>query len=182
MKTFFWVVVSAWLVLDSYVLLAKNKGSQHIVDRRSKFVIVAFIVTGVFLAIAPRDFRVTWRNTATFQITQNVGVMLMVAGVVLRLISILTLGKHFTPDIALTENHQLIRRGIYRFVRHPSYTGEILAFGGTALVFNHLLSSLVVFLFPFLGFLYRAILEERKLLELFGEEYQEYMSQTRRFI
>jgi len=33
-----------------------------------------------------------------------------------------------------------------------------------------------------LGFLYRTILEERKLLELFGEEYREYMSQTRRFI
>lgn len=182
MKIFFWIVVGAWLILDSYVLFAKNRNPHQIVDRKSKFILLAFILSGVFLAVIPKDFQVAWRSTTTFQLIQKIGIFCMAKGVLLRFISILTLGRYFTVDITFMENHKLIRRGIYRFVRHPSYTGEILAFGGTALVFNHFPSSFFVFFFPLCGFLYRTILEEQKLLEIFGEEYREYMSQTRRFI
>jgi len=139
-------------------------------------------VGGVLLAIIPRDFRLAWKSMTAFTPWQEAGVFVMLGGVFLRFASILTLGRHFTLDIALVENHRIVRKGIYRFVRHPSYTGEIFAFGGAALVFWHLPSSLFIFFLPLFGFLYRALLEERKMLELFGEEYREYMSQTRRFI
>ncbi|MCX7668105.1 MAG: isoprenylcysteine carboxylmethyltransferase family protein [Atribacterota bacterium] len=182
MKTFFWTIVLSWLIVDLYVLFFKSRNPQQVVDRRSKFVVVACIASGVVLSLLPRDFRETWIRRENFTTLQEIGVFCMLAGVILRCISILTLGRHFTPDIALVENHRLIQKGIYRFVRHPSYTGEILAFGGTAFVFWHIPSSIFVFFLPLLGFLYRASLEERKLLELFGEEYREYMSKTRRFI
>lgn len=182
MKTLFWITVLVWMTLDLWVLLGRNQNLHQIVDRRSKFVVMVCIGSGVILAILPRDFRLTWQSRVTFGPIQHVGVSLMIAGVSLRLISILTLGKHFTPDIALVKNHQLVRKGIYRLIRHPSYTGEFFAFGGTALVFWHVPSSLFISVLPFLGFLYRAFLEERKLLAIFGEEYREYMRKTRRFI
>ncbi|NSW76440.1 MAG: isoprenylcysteine carboxylmethyltransferase family protein [Candidatus Atribacteria bacterium] len=164
------------------MLLGKNQNLHQIVDRRSKFVVMVCIGSGVILAILPRDFRLIWQSRATFGPAQHVGVALMIAGVSLRLISILTLGKHFTPDITLVKNHKLVRKGVYRLIRHPNYTGEFFAFGGTALVFWHVPSSLFIFVPPFLGFLYRAFLEEQKLLAIFGEEYREYMRKTRRFI
>ncbi|MEN3185314.1 MAG: isoprenylcysteine carboxylmethyltransferase family protein [Atribacterota bacterium] len=181
-KTLFWIIVLSWMTLDLWVLLGKNQNLHQIVDRRSKFVVMVCIGSGVILAILPRDFRLTWQIRTAFNPVQQLGIGLMIAGVSLRLIAILTLGKYFTPDIAIAENHKLVRKGVYRLIRHPSYTGEFLAFGGAALVFWHFPSSLFIFFLPFLGFLYRASLEERKLLECFGEEYREYMSKTRRFI
>lgn len=178
----FYVVVAFWLALDLYVLFAKNRNIQHIADRKSKLVIIASIGSGVALAIAPRDFRLSWLARERFDTVHHAGVILTIGGVLLRLIAIRTLGKYFTPDIALVKGQSIVTKGVYRFLRHPSYTGELLAFGGVALVFWHFPSSLYVFLLPLCGFLYRTFLEERKLLELFGEEYREYMRRTRRFI
>ncbi|MEN3202645.1 MAG: isoprenylcysteine carboxylmethyltransferase family protein [Atribacterota bacterium] len=182
MEAVFWISVAFWLILDLYVLFAKNRNVQRIVDRKSKFVIIALIGSGVILALAPKDFRTSWLARERFSTVHHIGVFLVVGGVVLRLVAIRTLGKYFTPDIALVEGQRIVTAGIYRFLRHPSYTGEILAFGGLALVFWHFPSSLCIFILPLLGFLYRTFLEERKLLELFGKEYESYMKSTRRFI
>lgn len=182
METLFWVVVAFWLVLDLYVLLARNRNIQHIADRKSKIVIIASIGSGVALAVAPRDFRLSWLARERFDAVHQIGVLLMVGGVLLRLIAIRTLGKYFTPDITLVAGQSIVTKGVYRFLRHPSYTGELFAFGGVGLVFWHFPSSLYIFVLPLCGFLYRTFLEERKLLELFGEEYREYMKRTRRFI
>ncbi|MCS7241186.1 MAG: isoprenylcysteine carboxylmethyltransferase family protein [Candidatus Caldatribacterium sp.] len=182
METFFWVVVALWLILDLYVLFARNRDLRNIADWKSKFVIIASVSSGVTLAVIPEDFRLSWLVRERFTAVHHVGVVLMVGGITLRLLAIRTLGKYFTPDIALVEGQRIVTTGVYRFLRHPSYTGELLAFGGVALVFWHFPSSLYIFLFPLLGFLYRALLEERKLLEFFGEEYREYMRRTRRFI
>lgn len=106
----------------------------------------------------------------------------MAEGTILRSIAVYTLGRHFTPDITIVEGHRIVTEGVYRFLRHPSYTGELFIFRGLALVFWHFPSSLFVFLLPLFGFLYRTFLEERKLLEVFGDEYRKYIQSTRRFL
>ena len=59
--------------------------------------------------------------------------MLFVAGLILRWWAIITLGRFFTVDVTIEKDHELVERGPFRIVRHPSYTGVLLAFVGLAL-------------------------------------------------
>lgn len=178
----FWGVVFFWWALDFYVLVLRKNGYHKIIERKSKYIIIGLILTGVLLAVAPESFRTTWRNR-DFGVTQLIGTAVLSIGVLMRFIAIRTLGKHFTPDIGVVEQERkLITRGLYSKIRHPSYTGEIIAFLGLAIVFQHFPSSFFIFAFPTIAFIFRAIVEEKKLLEELGEIYLEYRKRTRMFI
>ncbi|KAJ7174613.1 hypothetical protein C8R46DRAFT_1252382, partial [Mycena filopes] len=59
-----------------------------------------------------------------------VGSLLIICGALLRLQCYHALGKHFTFEMGITHNHRLITTGPYNYVRHPSYTGAVLAYFG----------------------------------------------------
>lgn len=181
MKYVFWLALVFWWSMDFYVLVLKRNAYSKILDRKSKFIMSMLIFGGVILAVAPEDFRAVWR-TREFGLFQIAGTIVVAAGVLLRLTAILTLGEYFSPDIAITSDRKLVRKGIYSKIRHPSYTGEIIAFIGLAILFQHFPSSIYISLFPTIAFVYRAIVEERKLLEEFGEEFLEHKKNTRMFI
>ena len=78
--------------------------------------------------------------------------------------------------------HRLIDTGPYRFVRHPSYTGALMAFLGLAPCLANW-ASLAVMLVPvLLVFLRRMHVEEDALLQAFGNQYRDYMRRTKRLI
>jgi protein-S-isoprenylcysteine O-methyltransferase len=58
------------------------------------------------------------------------GAALFAAGLALRWYAIVYLGRFFTVNVAISKDHRLIDTGPYRFIRHPSYTGAIMAFVG----------------------------------------------------
>ena len=65
------------------------------------------------------------------------GVFLFVAGLLLRWWAIITLGRFFTVDVTIEKDHELVERGPFQMVRHPSYTGVLLAFVGFALTLHN---------------------------------------------
>lgn len=108
--------------------------------------------------------------------------MLIVVGVTIRLTAIFTLKKFFTVRVTILSDHQLIQRGLYAHIRHPSYLGVLLAFLGVGLGMCNGLSLLIVFL-PILGaFLYRIHVEECALQQRFGPEYAAYCDSTKRLV
>ena len=111
-----------------------------------------------------------------------IGVALFVGGIGLRWYSILHLGRFFTVSVSIATDHQLIDTGPYRFVRHPSYTGALIAFIGFALVMRNWMSVIVLSLPIAFAFLYRIHVEERALIEALGERYRAYMKRTKRLI
>ncbi|MGB9905911.1 MAG: methyltransferase family protein [Candidatus Saccharicenans sp.] len=181
MRYLFWAIVFFWWALDFYLLVFKRNHEQKVAERKSKFIVTLLILIGVGLALVPENFRSVWRHRE-FGTLQVFGTFVILAGVAIRFLSVLTLGKHFARDLGVHREKELVTTGIYSRVRHPSYTGEIISFLGVGLVFQHFPASLFITIFPVVAFVYRAMVEEKMLLEEFGREYEEYRQRTRMFI
>ena len=87
------------------------------------------------------------------------------------------LGQNWSSAVSIKEQHQLIRSGPYRFVRHPIYAGMILAMLGTALANGKVRGALGVLLVWF-GFLVKSRMEEQFMTRTFGPDYDDYRRTT----
>jgi protein-S-isoprenylcysteine O-methyltransferase len=111
-----------------------------------------------------------------------VAVALFVAGLALRWWAIVTLGRFFTVDVTIEQDHELVERGPFRWVRHPSYTGVIIAFLGWSLTLGNWAAIVVVLVPIFIAFIRRMKVEEAALQRALGERYVAYMRRTKRLI
>ena len=111
-----------------------------------------------------------------------VGIALFIAGLAWRWYSIFYLGRFFTVNVAIASDHRLIDTGPYRHIRHPSYTGALLAFLGLSLCLYNWASVLVVMTGTLVAFGYRIRVEEAALAQGLGEDYRGYMRRTRRLL
>jgi protein-S-isoprenylcysteine O-methyltransferase Ste14 len=104
----------------------------------------------------------------------NAGTVLIIAGVAFRWYSIRVLGQFFTRDVAIRENHRIIRNGPYRILRHPSYSGYLLATTGIAVALNNWAASAELLVINFAIYIHRITIEEAALKAAFGESYTAY--------
>ena len=93
----------------------------------------------------------------------------------------LRLGRNWSGLVDLKHDHELIRSGPYAYVRHPIYSGLLLAVVGMVLIIGEL-RTLLALCIVFATFLYKVRLEERWLGELFGASYANYRRHTRALI
>lgn len=112
----------------------------------------------------------------------DVGLIVMTAGQLLRWWSIATLGRLFNVTVAIREDHRLVERGPYRFLRHPSYTALLLVHAGAGLCFGNVLTLIVLTVPVAAALLYRMHVEEQVLVHELGPSYLEYMGRTSRLI
>jgi protein-S-isoprenylcysteine O-methyltransferase Ste14 len=110
------------------------------------------------------------------------GVVLFVAGLLLRWWAIITLGRFFTVDVTIEKDHELVERGPFRMVRHPSYTGVLLAFVGFGLSLRNWAALLVILLPIGAAFIHRMNVEEDALSRALGRRYTDYMKRTKRLV
>lgn len=92
------------------------------------------------------------------------------------------LGRFFSVDVAIANDHRVVDTGPYRFVRHPSYTGLLMQCAGLAVALGTLSSILIIVLPTFLALFYRIHVEEKALLHSLGEDYTAYTRRTKRLI
>src|ERR1044071_3886245 len=110
------------------------------------------------------------------------GVVLFVAGLTLRWWAIITLGRFFTVDVTIEKDHELVERGPFRMVRHPSYTGVLLAFVGLGLSLRNWAALLVILVPIGAAFVHRMHVEEDALSHALGPRYAKYMERTKRLV
>jgi protein-S-isoprenylcysteine O-methyltransferase len=149
-------------------------------DRYSFPLLWILIGVGVFAGIVATNI---FRFAAMSQpIVSLIGVALFLAGVLLRWYSIVHLGRFFTVDVAIAAGHKVIETGPYRFVRHPSYTGALLAFVGFGLCLRNWMAVLLLLIPITAAFLWRIKVEERALHDALGDGYGGYAARTKRLI
>jgi protein-S-isoprenylcysteine O-methyltransferase len=107
---------------------------------------------------------------------------LFAAGLAVRWWAIVTLGRFFTVDVVIEKDHEVVQRGPFRWVRHPSYTGVLLAFLGWAMTLWNWVALAVVLVPIFVAFLRRMKVEEEALSRALRERYQQYMKRTKRLV
>ena len=110
------------------------------------------------------------------------GVVLFAVGLLLRWWAIITLGRFFTVDVTIEKDHELVERGPFRIVRHPSYTGVLLAFVGLGLSLGTWAALLVILLPIGAAFIRRMNVEEDALSRALGPHYADYMKRTKRLV
>lgn len=107
----------------------------------------------------------------------DVGLAMVVAGLAFSVWARVTLGRNWSAAVTVKEQHELVVQGPYRFVRHPIYTGILLAFLGTALAQNEW-RSLLAFVLVWLSLWRKWRLEERFMQDTFGDAYTKYRAST----
>jgi protein-S-isoprenylcysteine O-methyltransferase len=103
-------------------------------------------------------------------------------GLVVRWWAIVTLGRFFTVDVVIEKDHEVVQRGPFRLVRHPSYSGVLLAFVGWAITLGNGVAMAVVLVPIFIALLIRMNVEEEALQRALGDQYGAYMRRTKRLV
>lgn len=115
-------------------------------------------------------------------IALDVGIVLLIAGSLLRRYCFRTLGKYFTAAVTVNAGQPVIDKGPYRWIRHPGYTAGFIMYLGIGLAFGSYLSLIIFFVMIWVVYSRRISAEEKALLEVIGEPYRQYMARTKKFI
>jgi protein-S-isoprenylcysteine O-methyltransferase Ste14 len=107
--------------------------------------------------------------------------VLVVAGVALACWSRYVLGRNWSSVVQIKRGHDLIETGPYRHVRHPIYTGILVAFIGTALKEGDV-RCIFAFAILFASFWRKLRMEERMLGDAFGPAYAAYRARTKALV
>ena len=109
-------------------------------------------------------------------------VLLEIGGVALRIWAIRHLGRFFTVDVGIQHGHEVIQDGPYRFVRHPSYSGSVLALAGLGCLTFNWLGLILIVVCTLWAYALRIPVEEKVLFAEFGQKYADYAARTKRLI
>jgi protein-S-isoprenylcysteine O-methyltransferase Ste14 len=174
----------AWILLEVVVAIGtrtwRRQGKLH--DRGSQLILwvvicVSFTAAGWVAATVPNmDFHLPGLPL------RIASVVLLAVGLTIRITAIVTLGKSFSANVAIRSSQTVLRRGLYRVVRHPSYLGLEIIFLAAGLHFHNWISLAIILILPTAAMVYRMHVEEAALLGAFGSDYAEYMKTTKRLL
>ena len=106
-----------------------------------------------------------------------VGIALVVVGLLFTIWARLYLGRNWSGEVRIANEHELMRSGPYRFVRHPIYSAILGMYIGTVLVSGEIHAP-IAFVIVTLAYWRKIGLEERALHERFGAEFAAYSRET----
>lgn len=170
-----WYVFAAYWAITA-LRVKRTKAREKSVDR---LITVAAVVIGYELLFArwSRIGPLGLRFVPQELWIACLGIALTCLGTAISIWARYCLGEYWSARVTLKEGHQLIRSGPYAFVRHPIYTGMLVACFGTALVVGEGRGILAVVLL-LAAHSRKAMREERMLTQEFGDQYTSYRHST----
>ncbi|MEO7325712.1 MAG: isoprenylcysteine carboxylmethyltransferase family protein [Dokdonella sp.] len=167
-----WCVV--WLISARGV--KRDRREESPASRAAHLLPLAVAALLLWLPTLPGGFLCgrLWPATLT---TYFAGVAIVALGLGFSIWARMHLGRNWSGTVTLKESHELIRSGPYALVRHPIYTGLLLGFVGSAVSRDEWRGVLAVAI-VFLALWRKLRLEERWMIETFGDVYQRYRKEV----
>ena len=156
------------------------------IREKGKSLDVAIVIAGGMIwfsafAVSVLDFIFVQKMVYRFDFISLIGLILGLVGSAIRIQARRTLRRFWSPVVKILPEHRLITYGVYKYIRHPGYLGEILIYFLVPVFFHSLYGFLItIFIIPLL--LYRIRIEEHILIEKFGEKYRDYMRNSKKII
>jgi protein-S-isoprenylcysteine O-methyltransferase Ste14 len=170
-----WIVFAAYWLINSF----KTRANVRKESALSRYGVMLLLASGYALLFSDRarigvlGVSLIPRSSAS----AILGIVLTWLGVALAIWARYHLGQNWSARVTIKENHQLVRSGPYAQLRHPIYSGIILATIGTALTIGEW-GCLMGILLVLTGFSLKAMKEENMLTEQFGSAFEEHRKHT----
>jgi protein-S-isoprenylcysteine O-methyltransferase Ste14 len=179
-----WIASGLWVLSEIGLALYTHSSKKEDVSVREQtslrrlwlVIIPCTVVGGFWCAQSPGSIRFT-REYVMYG-----GLILLILGLVIRWEAIFTLRKYFTVDVSILKDHRIVRKGAYKYIRHPAYAGALISFFGLGWALGNWISFIIIFFPISWAFIRRIDKEEEMLLASVGEEYASYKETTKRLI
>jgi protein-S-isoprenylcysteine O-methyltransferase len=174
------VVMILWFLLE--FIRAGNKASRNFSPGRTPGSGRIFCLLFLVFVISWVVRRAGFGNYDLPVLLGWIGITVMLIGIVFRQYAIIVLGRYFSGVIHIEEGQQLVTKGPYRYIRHPTYTGMLLGFDGAGIASGNWVITTAFIVLPTIAILRRIKAEEQLLTSHFGDEYRDYISKTKKLI
>ena len=167
-----------WALSERWFQLSKSQqagGKQR--DQATFLLISLFWYAAVIISILDAQ-TLHWTTGTPLQSLRWAGIPLILSGLIVRILARRTLRQQYSAFVKTSASHCLITTGTYARVRHPAYLGLGLLILGIPISSGSLLGLGIALFGGIPTLLYRIKVEERFLIEIFGEQYQEYARKT----
>lgn len=164
-------VISALWIISEIILSISRRAKNTSKDRNKPNSLIILVINIISITIGVNIAAAAKAGSggigslsAVYPLFGYIGLVLIILGIVLRWTAILTLKRQFTTTLAIIENHKVIDIGIYKYIRHPSYTGCLMSFLGLSVSFANWITFIVIFIPILFGYIYRINIEEKLLV------------------
>jgi protein-S-isoprenylcysteine O-methyltransferase Ste14 len=188
LSTFWQFFFYVWLATEIFIAIrTRTRRGGNVRDRGTMLLLWVVIFTCVTAATWISESNgfnlpVGFSAPGTAHAIRLAALIVMVVALALRWAAVLSLGKSFSANVAIHATQRVHKTGLYRWMRHPSYTGLMLCFLAVGLHTRNWIAFLIVTVPTTAALLYRIHVEETVLREHFGLEYIEYSHRTKRLI
>lgn len=177
----FWGSVAIW-VMAELKQGRRTRAEATAQDGDSRRVIHITIAAAWVIAVTgARDVTATTLARQSVAVLAG-GLVLMWAGIALRLWAFHTLGQYFTFTVMTSSDQRVVSGGPYRLIRHPGYAGAALTMAGIGLAFGNWVSLTAMVVLPLVGYVNRIRVEERALDAALGDRYRAYAEHRKRLV
>jgi protein-S-isoprenylcysteine O-methyltransferase Ste14 len=171
MTLFFYFFIAAYVITIIYEAVETRRHSSDAI-KHAKWTLVLFFVVDAATIIGGL---IEYHQVENIYFPVSIaGLGLLVIKVILKRVCMRTLGECYNVHIVIGEEHQLIRSGPYKYVRHPAYLAHFLGITGICLMLNAFIMLPVLVTLDLLFLAIRIRIEENELSSRFGHEYCKY--------
>ncbi|MCK2000259.1 isoprenylcysteine carboxylmethyltransferase family protein [[Brevibacterium] frigoritolerans] len=169
-----------WVIIEYRIMTKQNKRPKK---KDIKAILLFSFITLTFVILSIQLFRdhIGYLDRSLDSLFW-VGISVIYMGIYFRQYSMRIMGNQYVATLQIQDKPGLITKGPFKTLRHPCYTGFMVALWGLAITFLNWIFIIMVILFSLFMFLSQIRIEERELLKYFGDDYEEYKKRTKKLI